>query len=180
MRVLGVDPGSRFMGYGVIEDPGSGPRHVGHGVLRVAAEGLLELRLKALFDGLTQLMQLYRPDVLAVEGVFTLKNARSALVLGHARGMALLVAAQHDVSVHEYAPSQVKKAVGAGGAGDKDAVARMVKLFLQLETTERADATDALAVAICHLNHGRTGQRAKPHADPSWRDRLSPAYRSAP
>jgi crossover junction endodeoxyribonuclease RuvC len=125
-------------------------------VIRLDAGAPLEQRLADLFAGLTSAADLFRPDVVAVEGVFTFKNARSALVLGHARGVALLVAAQRALPVHEYPPAKVKKSVGAGGASDKDAVSRMVRTFLGLGAApERADASDALAVAICHLNHAR-------------------------
>jgi crossover junction endodeoxyribonuclease RuvC len=190
LRVLGIDPGSRFTGYGVVEQRGSRLLHVGHGVLKLEADAPLEHRLGELFSGLTQMVTLYGPDAVAVEGVFTFKNARSALVLGHARGVALLVAAQRSLPVHEYAPARVKRAVGAGGASDKDAVARMVKTFLGLAEVERADASDALAVAICHLNHAmkahlrpagtaagskRTGGRGFS----ALANRLRPAYAAA-
>ncbi|MFN0062433.1 MAG: crossover junction endodeoxyribonuclease RuvC [Myxococcaceae bacterium] len=155
MRVLGVDPGSRFMGYGVVEERQGQVRHIAHGVLRADAHGRLEDRLRVLFDGLTEVAVQHAPDAVAVEGVFTLRNARSALVLGHARGVALLVAAQRGLAVHEYAPARVKKAMGCGGAGNKSKVAQMVCRFLALKTLARADATDALAIALCHLRTGR-------------------------
>lgn len=183
MRVLGVDPGSRFMGFGAVEEREGKPWHLGHGVLRAAPTEPLEKRLKTLFEQLTAAVREYRPDVIAVEGVFTLKNARSALVLGHARAVALLVAAQSELAVHEYAPARVKKAVGAGGGADKETVARCVKRFLSIESLARADATDALAVAICHLNRvrvplpssGARGAGAVKLAE--WRERLQPSYR---
>lgn len=186
MRVLGIDPGSRFTGFGVVEQQGSRLRHIGHGVIRLDGDAALELRLDELYKGLCVAADLYRPDAVAVEGVFTFKNARSALILGHARGIALLVAAQRALGVFEYPPARVKKAVGAGGSGDKDAVARMVKTFLGLPEVERADASDALAVAICHLNHSRqsvavpqaprrgAGRAARNMA--ALAERLRPAY----
>ena len=186
MRVLGVDPGSRFMGYGVVEDKRGRLVHVGHGVIKVDESAPLALRLKDLHAALTEALARYRPEAVAVEGVFTFRNARSALVLGHARGVALLAAAQAGLPVHEYAPARVKKSVGAGGADGKDAVARMVRTFLDLEASvlERADASDALAVALCHLNHGRSalpvaaasGKKRK-GAAALLADRLAPAYR---
>lgn len=162
MRVLGVDPGSRFMGYGVVEERRGKLLHVGHGVIKVDAEAPLELRLKQLHAELTMALTLYKPQAVAVEGLFTFRNARSALVLGHARGVALLAASQAGLSVHEYSPARVKKAVGAGGADGKDAVARMVRLVLQMPELahERADSSDALAVALCHLNLHRPGAAA--------------------
>ena len=159
MRVLGVDPGSRFMGFGVVEEKKSKLVHLGHGVIKVVESAPLAERLKDLHAALSAALQRYQPEAVAVEGLFTFRNARSALVLGHARGVALLAAAQAGLPVHEYAPASVKKSVGASGAGGKDAVARMVRTLLGVDeaTLERADASDALAVALCHLNHFRVG-----------------------
>lgn len=185
MRVLGVDPGSRFMGYGVVEEKRGRLVHVGHGVIKVVESAPLADRLKDLHAALTEALKRYQPDAVAVEGLFTFRNARSALVLGHARGVALLAAAQAGLVVHEYAPAKVKKSVGAGGADGKDAVARMVRTFLSLEASqiERADASDALAVALCHLNQGRaavsvaTAGKKRKGAAGLLADRLAPAYR---
>ena len=122
----------------------------------------------------------------AVEGVFSHKNARSALILGHARGVALLLAAQAGLDVHEYAPARVKRAVGAGGNDGKEAVGRMVCAALKIEARlERADAYDALAVALCHLSHARIGlipmgPKKTPHrkaALAAFSSRLQPSYR---
>ncbi|MBU8897571.1 crossover junction endodeoxyribonuclease RuvC [Corallococcus sp. M34] len=188
MRVLGVDPGSRFMGYGVVEDRRGKLVHVGHGVIKVPESAPLADRLRDLHFALSEAIARYKPTAVAVEGVFTFRNARSALVLGHARGVALLAAAQAGLAVHEYPPARVKKSVGAGGADGKDAVARMVRTFLDLDasTLERADASDALAVALCHLNQGRAGiPSAGPSAGRGKRkgaasllaERLAPAYK---
>jgi crossover junction endodeoxyribonuclease RuvC len=136
----------------VVESTRGRLAHIAHGVIRAEGHGSLELRLLCIFEALAGALATHRPDAVAVEGLFSFKNARSALVLGHARGVALLAAARSGLPVHEYSPAHVKKAIGAGGAGGKDAVARMVRTFLSLETFERADASDALAVAICHLN----------------------------
>jgi len=186
LRVLGIDPGSRFMGYGVVEDRAGKLVHVGHGVLKADASAPLSARLHVLFGQLDTAVLLYQPEVVAVEGVFTFKNARSALILGHARGVALLVAAQRGLTVQEYPPAQVKRAVGAGGSAGKDAVARMVRTLLGVGELPRADASDALAVAICHLNHGRLGLPTKAAsrkraqgAFAQLSDRLSPSYRRA-
>ncbi len=188
MRVLGIDPGSRFMGFGVVEDKRGKPVHVGHGLIRVDPDAPLEVRLQALHAALMEALKTYRPQAVAVEGVFTFRNARSALVLGHARGVALLAAAQAGLSVHEYPPAKVKRAVGAGGAADKDAVARMVCTFLELEpeALERADVSDALAVALCHLNHFRApvpvksakvSRSRRKSAQAQLADKLTPSYR---
>lgn len=183
MRVIGIDPGSRSLGYGIVEDRRGLVAHVAHGVIRASAEARLEHRLREIFSQLCAAVLLYRPDSAAIEGVFAFRNLRSALVLGHARGVALLVAAQNGLSVHEYAPSRVKRSVGASGASGKDAVARMVNWFLRIPQLESGDATDALAVAICHLNHSRLA-RARPQGstraefDKMGMDhRLAPSYR---
>lgn len=157
MRVLGIDPGSRYLGYGVVEERQGRLIHLGHGVVR-AGDGPLAERLKTIFVELTLAVEAFKPDAVAVEGVFTHKNARSALILGHARGVALLLAAQAGLDVHEYAPARVKRSVGAGGNDGKGAVSRMVCAALKIEAAlERADAYDALAVALCHLSHARIG-----------------------
>jgi crossover junction endodeoxyribonuclease RuvC len=174
------------MGYGVVEERRGRLAHVGHGVIKVDADAPLELRLKELHDSLLTALKLYKPQAVAVEGVFTFRNARSALILGHARGVALLAAAQAGLPVHEYAPARVKRSVGAGGSADKDAVGRMVCTFLELEEIERADASDALAVALCHLNQSRAGvpvsagkvpRSRRKSAQSQLADRLVPSYR---
>lgn len=176
-RVLGIDPGSRMVGWGVVEPKGSGLLHVAHGVLRLDVSAPLELRLVELFGRLSETLRRHAPTAVAVEGVFTFKNARSALVLGQARGVALLVAARSGLPVFEYAPALVKRAIGVGGAGAKEAVGRAVSAFLGLTDAPRADATDALAVAVCHLHRAGSpfrGRRAlRPGAQLS--DRLRPA-----
>src|SRR5271165_4432369 len=178
-RVLGIDPGSRVTGFGVVEAHGSRLSHVTHGVLRVPGDLALELRLAELFHGLTEVLALWTPDAVAVEGVFAFRNARSALVLGHARGVALLAAAQGGRPVFEYAPALVKRAVGAGGASSKEAVARQMRAFLGLTGLLRADATDALAVAVCHLHRARVvtllQQRPRARRRPTAWPRLSRA-----
>jgi len=188
VRVLGVDPGSRFMGYGVVEERKGRLLHVAHGVIKVDPDAPLHHRLMVLHAELTGALRQLKPEAVAVEGVFTFRNARSALVLGHARGVALLAAAQAGLPVYEYPPAKVKRSVGAGGADGKDAIARMVCSLLRIDEIERADASDALAVALCHLNQGRAagllsgsarGARAKGRkgAAALLADRLSPSYR---
>jgi crossover junction endodeoxyribonuclease RuvC len=177
IRVLGIDPGSRILGWGVVESEGRGVRHVAHGVFRLDATAPLERRLVELFGLLGEALALHAPTAVAVEGVFTFRNARSALVLGHARGVALLVAARANLPVFEYAPAAVKRAVGVGGAGAKEAVSRAVCGFLGLDAPPRADASDALAVAMCHLHRAGAPvplrRRAQP--PPGFAERLRPA-----
>ncbi len=171
------------MGYGVVEERQGRLVHLAHGVLRADLLLPLEHRLHALFSQLREVVARHQPDSVAVEGVFAFRNARSALVLGHARGIALLVAAQSGLPVHEYAPAQVKRSVGVGGASGKGAVARMVNGFLHLAEPPGPDATDALAIAICHLNRARCPSNGGRHsgagrrtASASVADRAAPSY----
>lgn len=184
LRVLGIDPGSRFLGFGLVELKGRRATHVGSGVLRLDGGAPLAQRLQQIFVELGQVVRAFRPDAMAVEGVFTHKNARSALILGHARGIALLLAAQGGLPVFEYAPARVKRSVGAGGNDSKGSVARMVTMQLGLsQPLARADAYDALAVALCHLHQATAGivgrgLRAAPSRSPSstaFFDRLTPS-----
>lgn len=178
MRVLGIDPGSRFLGYGVVEEELGRLTYVGHGVIRTDGSAPLAERLRQIFSELCAAFRLFGPDEVAVEGVFSFRNARSALVLGHARGVALLAAAQTDLTVHEYPPARVKRSIGAPGNAGKEAVARMVTTLLRLPPLERSDAYDALAVAICHLNRSRLAPPAGGgrRAVASFADRLRPSY----
>lgn len=153
VRVLGVDPGSRFLGYGLVDVDGGRVRYAGHGVVCADPARPLAERLVQLFEALRVVIDAHHPESMAVEGVFSHKNARSALVLGHARGVVLLAAAQAGLPVMEYAPARVKRSVGAGGAGSKGSIARMVTRLLELDRPlSRADAYDALAVALCHAH----------------------------
>lgn len=183
-RVLGIDPGSRVSGFGVVEARGNALHHLCHGVLRLPAELPLELRLAELFRGLSEALERWAPEEVAVEGVFAFRNARSALVLGQARGVALLAAAQGGRPVFEYAPAAVKRAVGASGGASKEAVCRQVRAFLGLDLPVGTDATDALAVAVCHLHRARVAALLPRHPrgrrrPPPW-PRLSPAVYGAP
>jgi crossover junction endodeoxyribonuclease RuvC len=165
MRVLGVDPGSRFLGYGIVELRRNQSLYITSGVVRAGTTEPLHERLLTIFVSLRAVVDAHQPDVVAVEGVFTHKNSRSALILGHARGVALLLAAEAGLPVHEYAPARVKKSVGVGGNDSKESVARMVSRLLTLpHTLERADAYDALAVALCHVHRVRVpaGLKGKP------------------
>jgi crossover junction endodeoxyribonuclease RuvC len=156
VRVLGIDPGSRFLGYGLIEAHAQWPKYIQSGVVNADTGGELSTRLKIIATELRQIIHVFKPNAVAVEGVFTHKNARSALILGHARGVALLLAAEAELPVFEYAPARVKRSVGAGGNDSKNSVARMVEMHLKLTAPlDRADAYDALAVALCHVHQYR-------------------------
>lgn len=153
MRVLGIDPGTQYLGLGIVERRAGRTAHVAHFLLRPRdCDGLPE-KLSYLFDAMAAVVAEHRPDEVAVEGVFHARNARSAIVLAHARGVALLCAARAGLPVFEYAPASVKRAVGVSGAAQKESVSRMVCALLGLRAIERADCADALAVALCHLNH---------------------------
>lgn len=158
MRILGVDPGSLHTGYGCIELRGSERNVVAVGVINTVARAELSVRLLTIFHSLSIVMDEVRPAAVAVEGVFMQKNSRSALILGHARGVALLAAAARGIPVFEYPPAVVKKAAGAGGSAGKGAVQAMVRLAIRVpEAPLRPDAYDALAVALCHAH--RSGAR---------------------
>lgn len=158
MRILGLDPGSRVCGYGVIDERGGQLAYVECGLLTAPEERPMEERLGELARGLREVVGELRPEIVAVEDVFTHQNPRSALALAQARGMALAVIGLCGLSVASYAPALVKKAVSGSGRADKAQIARMVQALIGLRSLPRADATDALAVAITH------GRRLRPMA----------------
>ncbi|HEX7380907.1 MAG TPA: crossover junction endodeoxyribonuclease RuvC [Nevskiaceae bacterium] len=149
VRVLGIDPGSRVTGYGVIERCGGELRHVAHGCIR-CADAALPMRLQRIHSALVDLIAEQRPDEAAVESVFVRRNVNSALVLGQARGVALLALAQGGLIPHEYAPAQVKSTIVGTGRAEKRQIQHMVCAILKLPETPAADAADALAIALCH------------------------------
>lgn len=151
-RILGIDPGSRAAGWGVVECDGPRLAALDHGVIRVDADATLGVRLTELHRRIGEVLERHRPDEVVIEQVFTARNVRSALVLGHARGVLLLAAAGCGCDIHEYAARSVKKAVAGYGQADKVQVAEMVKSLLQLSRRPAQDAADALALAICHAH----------------------------
>jgi crossover junction endodeoxyribonuclease RuvC len=154
-RILGIDPGTRYFGYGVIERLGPGRvRYIECGVLEPRRGGDLAARLAEIAGGLREVLDELSPTVVAVEGVFHGVNARSALQLGHSRGVALATAGELALPVHEYAPATVKRAVAGNGAATKDQVSAMVRMLCGLNRAPKHDASDALAVAICHAFRG--------------------------
>ena len=148
-RILGIDPGSRATGFGVIDAAGQVARVVDHGVIRVPGDLALAERLSHLYRELGTVLERHDPDEVAIEEVFTSRNARSALVLGQARGVLLLAAGER-CAVHEYAARAVKKAVAGYGQADKQQMVRMVQALLDLARPPAQDAADALAIALCH------------------------------
>jgi crossover junction endodeoxyribonuclease RuvC len=172
-RILGVDPGSRLTGYGCVDLVGNQLQHVGNGTLRLSNTGgkatiPLETRLHSIYVGLSEVIERFRPQVLCVEKVFFAKNAVSALKLGQARGVVLLTGKLHGLQIEEYSPSEVKQTVVGHGLADKAQVAAMVGLLLGIQGREFAtsDASDALALAICHAHRaGFGGAAQRPLAD---------------
>jgi len=157
-RILGIDPGSRLLGYGLIDSDGSASRYVASGCLRVTGDSLAD-KLGLIFRELSELIAGYRPQQLAIENVFMHRNADSALKLGQARGAAICAAVCQDVPVSEYAPREVKQAVVGKGGADKQQVQHMVCVLLNLARAPQADAADALAIALCHSYQQRALQR---------------------
>jgi len=154
MRVIGIDPGLRRTGWGVVDVEGTRVRHVANGVCASEGEDLAT-RLLSLFVALTAVVAAYRPEAAAVEQTFVNKDAAGTLKLGQARAVALIVPAQAGVPVAEYAPNAVKKVVVGVGHAEKAQVAHMVKLQLPGVKLAGPDATDALAIALCHAHHAR-------------------------
>ena len=158
MRLIGLDPGLRSTGWGVIDVEGNRLRHVAHGVVRVAADQTLAERLNDLFEGIAAVLETQRPLEAAVEETFVNVNPGSTLKLGQARGVVMLAPARHGLPVFEYAANLVKKSVTGSGHADKQQIAMMVGHLLP-GVVATADAADALAVAICHAHHRATARR---------------------
>lgn len=154
MRILGIDPGSRNTGYAVIERTSRGIRYVECGVIAPVSRNGLSTRLVEIYDELTALIDELRPDVCAIENVFQKIHPRAALTLGHARGVAMLAAARARLSVFEYPPATVKRAVAGHGAATKPEVSAMVRAACGLRKPPKPDAADALAIALCHAYTG--------------------------
>ena len=162
-RILGIDPGSRVTGYGVIEVVPAGSRHVASGCIRVAGDDMAE-RLRRIVDGLREVSARCAPNELAIERVFVNRNAESALKLGQARGAALV--AMPDIPVFEYAATRVKQATTGSGKASKSQVQSMVRVLLSLPETPPADEADALAVALCHAHSRDLLARTRPDRRP--------------
>ena len=173
LRVLGIDPGSRITGYGLVEQEGSRLIHLDNGAIFTDSAVDFPGRLKQIFDGITQVIAQYRPDQVAVENIFFATNPQSALKLGQARGAAIVAAVHAGLPVSEYTALQVKQAVVGEGRAAKEQVQKMLKALLSLPEIAQADASDALAVAICHINSHSLTTRIAPAGKRklnSWRD----------
>ncbi|HTZ38660.1 MAG TPA: crossover junction endodeoxyribonuclease RuvC [Syntrophales bacterium] len=152
MRTLGIDPGSRVTGYGVVEQEGDRIVRVDHGEIRMKNGEPFTRCLSRIFEELTDVIDRTKPDAVALEDIFFGKNVKSLIKQGHVRGVALLAASQSGLPVHEYTPLEVKKAVVGYGRAEKRQVQMMIRTILCLSKTLSEDASDALAVAICHTN----------------------------
>ena len=148
-RILGIDPGSRLTGFGILDFDGDKLTYVASGTVK-SLDGTFPDRLKQIFESVGEIVAEYRPDIVAIETVFMARNAGSALKLGQARSAALCATFAFDVEVFEYAPREIKQAVVGTGAASKEQVQHMVVSMLQLNATPAEDASDALAAAICH------------------------------
>jgi crossover junction endodeoxyribonuclease RuvC len=152
MIILGIDPGLRTTGFGVIEKQGSKLRYIASGTIKTGLEGALPPRLKVILNGVSEIVSTYRPDCAAIEKVFVNVNPHSTLLLGQARGAAITALVGADLDVAEYSPTQIKQSVVGTGKAAKPQVQDMVSRLLMLPGLPGTDAADALGVAICHAN----------------------------
>jgi crossover junction endodeoxyribonuclease RuvC len=157
-RVLGVDPGSHVTGYGVVEKARGGLHCVLYGEIRPVRGAAFSVCLQTICDGIQEVIRQTTPEVLAIENIFYGKNIRSLIKQGHVRGVAILAGAQGGLSIYEYSPLEIKKAVVGYGRAEKGQVQTMVKAILKLPVLPPSDAADALAVAICHIHFLKTDQ----------------------
>jgi crossover junction endodeoxyribonuclease RuvC len=158
--ILGIDPGTAMLGFGIVERTGPRLRAIDYGVVSTPSRMSLPERLEAIHSAVTDLIELHKPAVVAVERLFFTKNAQTAFAVGQARGVVLLAAAQHDLEVHEATPNEVKVATAGHGRASKEQVQRMIQAILALpEIPEPDDAADALAIAVCIANRDRTVSR---------------------
>jgi crossover junction endodeoxyribonuclease RuvC len=177
MKIFGIDPGSERTGYGCIESSGSRHRLIDCGILSAPARATFPEKLLVIHRGLRALLERHRPECVAVENIFYARNVRSALKLGHARGVALLAASEASIPVVEYTPAEIKRSVVGYGRAEKPQVQAMMKLLLGLDAAPSPhDVADALAVAICHVHtstsgvgRASAGQAGPPRPVRSWR-----------
>ena len=158
MRILGIDPGLRNTGFGVVEVIDNKPCYVASGVITTNSDDALPFRIKVILDGISQIIKEYQPAIASIEKVFVNVNPKSTLLLGQARGATIAACVLHNLPVTEYTALQVKQSVVGYGHAEKDQVAKMVKLFLNLSGVPRRDAADALAVAITHVNFAKVSK----------------------
>lgn len=149
--IIGIDPGSRSTGYGLIATNGNQHRYIASGCIKTSNDNLA-IKLSEIFTSVCELVRVHKPTIASIEQVFMHKNANSALKLGQARGAAIVALANHAIPIAEYAPRTIKRAVVGTGAADKEQMQHMVKILLNLDQTPPSDAADALGIAICHAH----------------------------
>ena len=155
-RVLGIDPGSRFMGYGIVEEVSGKVKPITYNVLNVEKENSFSKKMKIIFDTVTEVIAAYQPTEMALEALFFAKNVNSAIKLGQARGAIITAAAHYNIELYEYSATEVKQAVVGYGHSSKEQIQKMVGILLGINFKEQPiafDASDALAIAVCHLHH---------------------------
>lgn len=153
MIILGIDPGSRITGYGVINFSGNKAHYIDSGCIKMDLKASSAYRLKTIFEGIDYLIGIYKPEHFSIEQVFMHKNPNSALKLGQARGVSLCVAAMATLDIFEYSPTKIKQTVVGNGHATKDQINHMVCKILNLPKAPQTDAADALAIALCHAFH---------------------------
>ncbi len=159
MRVLGIDPGSNITGYGIVEVSGNDYTHIASGDIKLKKTQSLADKLLTISNSVKDLIKDFKPESVAVESVFYAKHARSAIILGHARGAVLLSVASLDLEVFEYSPTEIKKAVTGHGRAAKEDMQKMIGLLIGKDLVTSSDSADALSIAICHLNSIRINRR---------------------
>ncbi|MFN8356468.1 MAG: crossover junction endodeoxyribonuclease RuvC [Spirosomataceae bacterium] len=167
--IVGVDPGTRYMGYGVIRVEGKKMELLQYGVINLTKYSTHELKLKKIFERITSILVEFMPDEMALEAPFYGKNVQSMLKLGRAQGVAMAAALAKEVPIVEYSPKSVKQSVTGNGNASKEQVAYMLERLLNAKLdSEHFDATDALAVAVCHQSHGKNLQASKTGTKKGW------------
>jgi len=161
MIILGIDPGSQITGYGLVRQRSSQLEHVDNGGIFTKASESFPARLHCIFEGVKQLIEKFSPDVLAIENIFYAKNVKSTVQLGHARGAAIVAGMEFKLPIYEYTPLAIKQAITGYGRASKEQVQGMVKQLLKLPEVAYYDASDALAVAICHANSSKLEQKIR-------------------
>ncbi len=175
MIALGIDPGTRHLGWGVVARQGNRIAHVEHGVIDLDGRLALPLRLKSIEEQLVGVLERHHPDVGSVETLFFHKDAQAAAKLGHARGVVLLLLARAGIEVAEYAPAKVKRTIAGRGRADKRQMQLMVRALLCLDELPRTDAADALALAVTHLRLGPMAEKLAARQKPRARNASNPA-----
>lgn len=168
MRIIGIDPGTYITGFGIVDYEGNRIQHVDNGGIRPDGNLNLAERLSRIYCDLAELLETHHPQIAVIENVFVAKNVRSSLLLGHARGVAMLAAAQAGLKITEYNPTEVKQAVVGQGRATKQQIQQMVRVILDLPEIAIEDASDALAAAICHCHGSGLKQRIEKAVAGRW------------